>query len=191
MRSSTGAPRPRLGPELPLSLMGGPTPSPGTNGGLWWNGTRFSQSWTRLPVDQRGDLERLQRIAERGTARGSVGQLAPAAVEHGCHRRAAGLVAHVDARPDLVAGLRERVLVALVEAEERRDVQMLVVRVPERRAAQQLGHALAEGVADLGDHAGQLPVGPVAPVERDRVEDVAEHAQLREHQDAASRSGRR
>ena len=24
--------------------MRGPSPFPGTNGGLWWNGTRFSQS---------------------------------------------------------------------------------------------------------------------------------------------------
>ena len=48
--------------------------------------------------------------------------------------RAAGLVADVDAGQDLLAGLREGVLVGLVEAEERRDVQALVVLVAERRA---------------------------------------------------------
>ena len=62
-------------------------------------------------------------------------------------------------------------------------MQLLVVHVPERRPAQQLGQALAEGVADLGDHAGELPVRPVAPEEGHRVEDVAEHAQLGQQQD--------
>ena len=49
---------------------------------------------------------------------------------------------------------------------------------------QELGEPLAERVAELGDHRGQLPVGPVAPVEADRVEDVAEHTELRQHQHA-------
>ena len=47
---------------------------------------------------------------------------------------------------------------------------------------------LAEGVVDLGDDAGERPVLPPTPPERDRVEDVAENAQVREHLDRAARA---
>ena len=114
-------------------------------------------------------------------------QLAAAAVQDGRQRPRAVVVADVDARPHLVARLREGVLVALVEPEEGRDVEPLAVLVAELRPAQHLGQALAEGVAQLGDHAGERAVGAVAPVEADRVEDVAEHARLGEHQDALDR----
>ena len=62
-------------------------------------------------------------------------------------------------------------------------VQVLVVLVAEVAASQQLRVPLAEGVVQLGDHAGELTVRAVAPEEADRVEDVAEHAQLRQHHD--------
>ena len=45
---------------------------------------------------------------------------------------------------------------------------------------------LAERVVDLGDDAGERAVGPVAPPERDRVEDVAEHAEVRQHLNRAA-----
>ena len=45
--------RPRLAPQRPLDDAHRSDPCPGTKGGLWWNGTRFSHSAQRLPVDQR------------------------------------------------------------------------------------------------------------------------------------------
>ena len=94
------------------------------------------------------------------------------------------VLADVDARPDLVLRLGERVLVALVEPEEGRDVEALLVLVVPLAAVQELGQALAERVRELGDDARELAVAAVAPVERDRVEDVAEHPQLGEREDA-------
>ena len=45
---------------------------------------------------------------------------------------------------------------------------------------------LAERVAHLGDDAGERAVAAPAPPERDRVEDVAEHAEVRQHLDRAA-----
>ena len=56
--------------------------------------------------------------------------------------------------------------------------------VAQRASGEELGQPLAERVVQLGDHAGELAVGAVAPVEADRVEDVAEDAELREAEHA-------
>ena len=45
-------------------------PTPGTKGGLWWNGTRFAIELQRLPVDQPDHLHRHQRVADEEAARG-------------------------------------------------------------------------------------------------------------------------
>ena len=51
--------------------------------------------------------------------------------------------------------------------------------------------ALAERVVHLGDDAGHAVVAAAAPVEADRVEDVAERARVREQLDAPAVAGRR
>ena len=68
-------------------------------------------------------------------------------------------------------------------------MQLLVVTVGEPPLArvlvlgrEEVGEPLAEGVADLGDDAGEL-AALVAVEEADRVEHVAEHAQVRQEQD--------
>ena len=50
------------------------------------------------------------------------------------------------------------------------------------RGREEVGEPLAEGVADLGDDAGEL-AALVAVEEADRVEHVAEHAEVRQEQD--------
>ena len=132
-------------------------------------------------MDQRDDPQRHQRIAEQHPGERGIRQLAPAAVENGGERPRRPLP-HVDPREDLLARLGERVLVRGVEPEERRHVQVLLVLVGEVAAAQELEVALAEGVVQLRDHAGERAVAAVAPVEADRVEDEPEHAELRQHE---------
>ena len=127
-------------------------PSPGTNGGLWWNGTRLRKSRSCLPVDARGNAERRQRIADQKPHELAVGELAAAAVQDSGQRPTPVLL-HVNPHPDLVLRMGERPRVVLVEPEERRYVELLRVLVLERRPTQDLGQPLAEGVVELGDDA--------------------------------------
>ena len=151
---------------------------------------RASGRAQRLPVDQRDHLQRHAAGSGRAAGRASafVSSL-PAAVQDGGERPRAVVVTHVDARPHLVARLRERVLVASGRA-----------RRTARRAA-------ACGARSAAPGRGAPPAGArrtccsarrpctrasrrrVAPEEADRVEDVAEHPRLREHQHALDRSG--
>ena len=163
-------------------------PSPGTNGGLWKNGTRFSQSRRCLEVDQDGHPERHQRVAKQRPGEGRARQRPTRPGERGEERPRAAL-AEVDPHVESLTGLGEPPLVALLQAEERRDVELLVVAVGEPALArvlvlgrEEVGEPLAEGVADLGDDAGEL-AALVAVEEADRVEDVAEDAQVRQEQD--------
>ena len=142
----------------------------------------------RLPVDERGHLQRhaagsarARGRARRSSARAGARAARPSAA-------AAAVLAHVDARQDLVPRLRERVLVGLVEPEERRDVQPLVVlvaRAPGPRSTS--GRRSPKVLFSSATMQASEPSAPVAPVEADRVEDVAEHAQLGEQQHALDR----
>ena len=161
-------------------------PLPGTNGGLWWNGTRLSQR--RRACQWMSEITCTGISGYRSKRRATeafVSSRPPAVQDRG--QRPVAVLADVDAGEDLVSRLREGVLVRTVEPEEGRDVQVLVVLVAERGPVEKLGQPLAEGVVQLGDHAGERAVAPVAPVEADRVEDVAQHAELRQHQHALDR----
>ena len=127
-------------------------PSPGDERRLVVERHALQPEPQRLAVDQRGHLQRHQRIPRERPRNARIRQLAAPGVEDR-GERPLRLLAHVDARPDRLPGLRERPLVALVEPEERRDVQPLRLLVLEGRAAQHLGQPLAEGVVQLGDHA--------------------------------------
>ena len=167
--------------------MPAPSPLPGTNGGLRWNGTRFSQSRSACQWMSADHLDGHQRVAEQEAgdrARSSAPSAGRAGPPSAAGRRSRG--AWMRAKTSS-PGSREGVLVGAVEPEERRDVQVLVVLVLERRAVQQLGQPLAEGVVQLGDHARERSVAAVAPVEADRVEDVAEHPELGQDEHALDR----
>ncbi len=150
----------------------------------------------RLPVDEPDDLLGHQRVPREGAQQGRVRQRAAAPGELGPERPLAPLD---DADPGVhaLARLGEREAVGLVHAEERRHVHELVVLVHPPGAVghlvlarEQVGVALAEGVAHLGDDRRQLPAGGVAVEVADRVEDVAQQPQVGEQHDPAARPER-
>ena len=109
-------------------------------------------------------------------------------------KRPHAVLVDVDAHVEPLAGLGEAPAVAwsigkngetwsrfrAVDAVPRRSSTWFVRR-------EQVRQPLAERVVDLGDDAAELAVAPVAAPEGDRVEDVAEHAQVGQAEDRGRR----
>ena len=143
-------------------------------------------------MDEPGHPGRQQRVADEGLGEGRVAELLPLAREHGTET-ALAVLPDVDSGVDALAGLREEEAVLLRELEERRHVQPLLVRIRQRArriepllGRKQVREHLAERVRDLGDHAREGSIRAVAVVEADRVEHIAEHAQVGQQEDPAA-----
>ena len=92
-----------------------------------------------------------------------------------------------DAERQPLVRARHAHLVPAVDRVVRRDVELLVDPRPALVVGpQQVGVPLVVGVVHLRDHAGQRAVRPVAPEQGQRVERVAEHPGVREHQHLAA-----
>jgi len=135
------------------------------------------------PASGRG---RRPRAPDRGAQQRGCARAGPPAP----HRRGEGVavrpVEH-DGERDPASWLGQRHPVAAVHRVEGRDVELLghvcpaVVIGPHQVAV-----PLVVGVVHLGDHALKRAVGPVAPVHGQRVEHVAEHARVGQHQHPAA-----
>ncbi len=125
-----------------------------------------------------------------GVAQGEAGQRpggGPAAgAPYGRGERAGPVALQMDAQVQPLAGLGQPHPVPAVDGEERRDVELLAGRGPVLGVrVEQIAVAFAVRVVHLGHDAERGAVGAAAPVDGERVEDMAEDAGLGEHGDGA------
>ena len=146
-------------------------------------------------VDQDGHLQRHQRVAASSRGRGSR-RSKDAAPPGERWRRTAAPRPRRDVDPHVELAPRAPRTTTGSSGRGRRTARRAASCRAGRRAGARSCHRfsgergrqpLAEGVADLGDDAGEL-AAPVAVVEADRVEHVAEHAQVRHRAGSASAS---
>ncbi|MCW0417700.1 hypothetical protein NB689_003454 [Xanthomonas sacchari] len=153
----------------------------------------------RLPVDLGHDLQGHRRIAQQCLRQ--AGAVERAAFEHqggveASPRRRRRGIEHVHVHAQLRAGFAEAPGIGVRHRHERRDVEALGEAPGVRGAVTaRLGHRQHVGVAlpprrvgDLGHDAVQALLRVVAVVERDRIEAMAEVAQVGEHAHRAQRT---
>ena len=139
-----------------------------------------------LPPDPGADQRGRPWMADRGQEHRAGGGVGPGAAYRGDKGMAVRPVKH-DGEREPLAGLGQCHPVAALDRIERRHVERLRDgRPPRVVGVQQIAVPLVVGVVHLGDHAGEAAVRPVAPVDGQRVEDVAKHPGVGQHDDPAA-----
>ena len=142
----------------------------------------------RLPVDERDDLRGHEGVAHRCARERAIAERRAFAREPREERAMPGCIAHIhrDGEPRLIERRIEEEVIGLVAVEERRDKQLAPVTKPDPGALDPLGRSehvaqvAAVGVVDLRDHRGDRTACVVIDEEADRIEHVAECAQVRD-----------